>query len=380
MSSLTLSVILAMVLGTHPPSEPVPAYTVDASQGFGILLLLDLANGTEFPATVIGDFALDLRLRALALDPWGSLYGIDAFKQQLLLIDRDTAETTVVGDLGQEVHTYLSMTFDGCGRLWWLDQQPFIAGQERMAHLYKVDPLNGQAELHTVLTGFWHGLASFSEGLMTGHFVNGEGFFLHRLVTATGETTQLFAIDTFVVPYLGFELDGSLWGLSPGPIIAPPPPAVSLAIDFEQGVANEVSDFGIHHRYVGLAVAPPGGPCASACSLAGDVLCLNDNRFRVEINWRDFGDRRGRGQVAPARSDDSGLSWFFESKNWEMLVKVVDGCVKNDHFWVFATASGSVEFELLITDTFTGETFRHFNPLGQPAEFISDTRAFATCP
>ena len=109
------------------------------------------------------------------------------------------------------------------------------------------------------------------------------------------------------------------------------------------------------------------------------ALYLGDfGRFRVEVEWSD-GNRSGLGQMVPLRSDDSGLLWFFSENNWEMLIKVLDGCAINQRFWVFAGATTTVGYSLRVTDTATGETRLYENPLGQAARPIADSDAFATC-
>ncbi len=116
-----------------------------------------------------------------------------------------------------------------------------------------------------------------------------------------------------------------------------------------------------------------------ACQPSETRLCLNQGRFRVEVFWRDFKDNTGTGQVVLG-SEDSGLFWFFAPDNWEMLVKVLDGCGVNDHFWVFAAATTNVEYTLQVTDTATGEVREYTNRLGISSPAITDTGAFATCP
>jgi uncharacterized repeat protein (TIGR01451 family) len=118
---------------------------------------------------------------------------------------------------------------------------------------------------------------------------------------------------------------------------------------------------------------------AEGCFSEVDRLCLNDGRFRIEVDWKDFQGNAGHGQVADLNSADSGLFYFFDPDNWEMLVKVLDGCGFNDHFWVFSAATTNVEYTLRVTDTATGATSEYFNPLGQAAPAITDTAAFATC-
>ena len=102
--------------------------------------------------------------------------------------------------------------------------------------------------------------------------------------------------------------------------------------------------------------------------------------FKVEVEWKDFQNKAGHGRVVPFGSEDSGLFYFFDADNWEMLVKVLDGCGLNDHFWVFAAATTNVEYTLRVTDTQNGTVKEYLNPLGTSALALTDTGAFATCP
>ncbi|MCP4658622.1 MAG: hypothetical protein GY856_24695 [bacterium] len=79
-------------------------------------------------------------------------------------------------------------------------------------------------------------------------------------------------------------------------------------------------------------------------------------------------------------SDDSGLLWFFDPDNWELLVKVLDGCAVNQRYWVFAAATTNVETTLEVTDSLSGQMKTYHNPLGTSAAAVTDTFAFATCP
>ena len=63
-----------------------------------------------------------------------------------------------------------------------------------------------------------------------------------------------------------------------------------------------------------------------------------------------------------------------------MLVKVLDGCGVNGHYWVLAAATTNVEYTLRVTDTVTGAVREYFNPLGTRAAAITDTDAFRACP
>ena len=119
------------------------------------------------------------------------------------------------------------------------------------------------------------------------------------------------------------------------------------------------------------------GPCVAGPT----TLCLNNNRFRAEIDWRTA-DQPGEGQAVPLPSaPDSGLFYFFNAANIEMLIKVLNACVAPfNRFWVFYAATTNVEFTLTVTDTQTGRVNVYVNPLNQVAAPVQDVNAFATCP
>ncbi len=118
----------------------------------------------------------------------------------------------------------------------------------------------------------------------------------------------------------------------------------------------------------------------ATCTDTATAMCLNNERFRVEVEWEDFQDNTGSGMVVEFGSNDSGLFWFFDADNWEMLVKVLNGCAITNHYWVFSAATTNVEYTLRVTDTQTGVSKSYFNPLGTSAAAITDTGALATCP
>ena len=110
-----------------------------------------------------------------------------------------------------------------------------------------------------------------------------------------------------------------------------------------------------------------------------EALMLRNGRFKVTAAWKDFQLTRGNGQPIP-RSDDTGYFWFFDQANVEAVVKVLDGCGINGHFWVFAGGLTSVEVELTVEDTETSQVSIYSNNLANPFQPIQDTEAFATCP
>ncbi len=145
------------------------------------------------------------------------------------------------------------------------------------------------------------------------------------------------------------------------------------------GVDPEAVDVGNLIALSGRLLSGDEGP-VDPCQADESALCLNGERFRVEVSWRDFAGSSGVGQVVPASTDDSGLFWFFSANNWEMLAKVIDGCDFNQRVWVFAAAITNVEYRLRVTDTVSGEVKEYFNPLGESAAATTDIDAFAACP
>ncbi len=110
----------------------------------------------------------------------------------------------------------------------------------------------------------------------------------------------------------------------------------------------------------------------------GSGATLNDDRFEVTARWRSA-DQSGDAQAVEL-TDDSAYFYFFNRDNVEVVVKLLDGCRSNDHFWFFAAGLTNVEVELTVTDTQSGETKSWTNPLGTAFQPIQDTQAFATCP
>ena len=113
------------------------------------------------------------------------------------------------------------------------------------------------------------------------------------------------------------------------------------------------------------------------CQASDTATCLQGGRFRATVTWKDFQGAAGDGKVAAGRSADSGLFYFFERRNWELVVKVLNGCFQNGYFWVFGSASTDVEYSLTVEDLEKGTSRTYGNPLGQPSKAITDSTAFS---
>ena len=107
-------------------------------------------------------------------------------------------------------------------------------------------------------------------------------------------------------------------------------------------------------------------------------MCLNEGRFKVEVDFFDFNPTPIPATVSQT-AGDAGLFYFFQPNNVELLVKVLDACPVDNRFWVFYGGLTNVEFELRVTDTERNQSKNYFNPPGFPPA-VMDTSAFATCP
>ncbi|HSK78140.1 MAG TPA: hypothetical protein VLQ45_16930 [Thermoanaerobaculia bacterium] len=135
--------------------------------------------------------------------------------------------------------------------------------------------------------------------------------------------------------------------------------------------------------------APALSPAAAAvwepdivnifCIGSSDFLCVNDSHFAVDVSWRTPDGAMGRGRALQLTAD-SGVFWFFQPDNLELVVKVLDGCAVNGSHWVFAAGLTNVEVELRVEDIRTGQQKVYRNPQGRSFQPIQDTRAFPNCP
>lgn len=122
----------------------------------------------------------------------------------------------------------------------------------------------------------------------------------------------------------------------------------------------------------GQTYGTPGG-----CEPSATTLCLRQGRFAVSADWTTPAGATGNARVATARTAESGLLTFFNAANWELQVKVLDGCAVNGHFWVFAAGTTDVGFELTVMDLEGGTQTSYLHNPGVVAETIVDIEAFA---
>jgi hypothetical protein len=82
--------------------------------------------------------------------------------------------------------------------------------------------------------------------------------------------------------------------------------------------------------------------------LDGDVG--GGGRFEVDVFWESADGKTGGGRPV-ALTGDTGYFWFFDDSNVEVVIKVLDACLINGQFWVFAGGLADVEAEITVRDT-----------------------------
>lgn len=106
--------------------------------------------------------------------------------------------------------------------------------------------------------------------------------------------------------------------------------------------------------------APPPSS-TQPCRPGLNTLCLGNRRFKVQVDWFNLLNRTGGVGRAIQRTNASGFFTFGDPSNVELMVKVLDF---GDTVKVFYGQLTNLLFELIITDTRTGEFKPYFNTPG----------------
>ena len=136
-------------------------------------------------------------------------------------------------------------------------------------------------------------------------------------------------------------------------------------------VSGAGSESSVSRTYLVEAGEPRG-----TCVTGPETICLQDARYEVSVEWRTAGGESGAGRVVHAGTNDSGMFSFFGRDNWEILVKVLNGCSINGHHWVYAASATDLSLDLTVTDTASGEVRRYEVRPGADTA-IADPAAFA---
>jgi hypothetical protein len=146
---------------------------------------------------------------------------------------------------------------------------------------------------------------------------------------------------------------------------------------FNSAATDPIS--GIHGTVSG-SLAYLTGAVTGGCTTSTNTLCVGPSgRYALTATYKTA-SASGNAKVVPFQTTESGMFTFFSDTNWEMVVKVLNGCGVNNRKWVFTSGLTDQHVELVVTDQQAGTTKRYFNYSGQPFNAITDVNAFATCP
>ncbi len=124
-----------------------------------------------------------------------------------------------------------------------------------------------------------------------------------------------------------------------------------------------------------VRLSEPPGPGAATDCIPRPVTTLNGG-YDVRMCFETPSGLQTAAANYHLESDDSGLLYFFDRDNAEILLKVLDGCAVNGHRWVFTAPVTNLAFRLEIVERTSGMRFVQENAAGQTAQTAGDTAAF----
>ena len=104
-----------------------------------------------------------------------------------------------------------------------------------------------------------------------------------------------------------------------------------------------------------------------------------DGDYRVSLCYETADGTEGEANAGIYKSSKSGLLWFFDDENAEVLVKVLDGCDETGHRWVFMAAATDLAFNLYVTDG-KDQTWSYHNKQGEAAVTQTNNMALKCSP
>lgn len=223
----------------------------------------------------------------------------------------------------------------------------------------------------------WTHVAVSFDGTTRRHFIDGVEVAAHDGVAAplptNSEPVRIGSDVDFDFPPSGWIDEVRLWSVArtaaeivaakDAPITSAQPGLVSVW-GFDGDPLDAVGDNG--GVVVGGATFSPG--------LRLDLL---GGRFQVDMSWKSAVDD---GVARPIRlTDNTGTFYYLNPANYEVMLKVINGCALNGRYWVFVAGLTNVGLEITVTDTLTDTVQVYENPLGTAFAPVQDTNAFAGC-
>ena len=358
---------LALAFGSAPAAaDEIYAVLDGALQGLGV---------DERVVEPVGP--LDFDVVSLSFSEDGRLLGLTR-DWQIYEIDRQTADSTLVSTLpSEEGYSYDQLTAVGTDWAYLARRtEPFGLDEIVLARLSSGDvsvigpPYSAE---HPDRRFFLDSLSLLHGALMGFGDVRSEQK-LFSISPANGAATALSPELRTIPISSDADSDGDVWHVSD--TVITPPDYLLYPIDPGTGEGIPEKAFYIFRFPPPFAVYRDR---AGTCRPNETTLCFLDGRFRVTAEWRDDSGGSGPAGVVSGASDNAGLMWFFDPKNWEVSVKLLDGCGLNDRVWLFLSGTTNVELTVTVEDVVSGQRRFYENPLSTNLETVLDTEAFSSC-
>jgi hypothetical protein len=152
----------------------------------------------------------------------------------------------------------------------------------------------------------------------------------------------------------------------------------ATALDIMAAGTDRDSGVGILNAQAAVqAVLPNTAPCVRDANTA----CLQSSRFEAKVTFTNdsnsgnasvmsFGGQR-------AENTETAFYFFTSATNFEMGLKVLDGCGLNNKFWVFLSGLTDQGWTATIRDTQTGASKSYSNALHHLSQTVADTTALS---
>jgi hypothetical protein len=284
-----------------------------------------------------------------------------------------------------------SIAGKGWTESWWIGNcggtlRSYVKGYENG------NPNRTFRDAGVIPNGQWTHVAVVFTGTQRRHFINGElvGFWPESapLTTSTHPVRIGSDVSFQVTPHAAID-EVRLWSVQRSTaqiretineaITTPQPGLVAVwALNGSGADVIGPRDGVVAGSGTGFLTFPVALNCGASTSTS---LCLLD-RIVVSARFRTGGPGTPEGvaHTVNVANDGSGLFWFFNPDNWEIMVKAINACGVNDRYWVFSAATTNVFYRLEAFDIRAGANKIYFNYSGPPAPAVVDTGAFATCP
>jgi hypothetical protein len=390
LSALTaLAALLAAASPLHAAASnqaaPAPQFQALAN---GKLFVFDPTAVLTNPLPLQAGYpAGSFSLTGLAAGPAGETFvaGTDSVANSWLWqVDFGTGAATSVGAIPGYV--IADIAFDGAGRLYGLTDNG-VGGSPHS--LLLIDTATAAAAVVKVLDN--HGGPEFGPGYGALGFNPADGslyyafrdstyaFFLDKLAPGTFEQTRLQVPNNFdpAIPTAMVFSQGSLWLFISAGVYSADPANLAAGFSFA-GIPILRTRYARTEFDQDLVYVDGAIPSLLPCHPGPTVACLQ-GRFEVKVYYDATpGGGSGPANVALAGRPTAELT-FLDPESTELIVKVIDGCTLNSHWWIFAGGLTDAGVSLKVTDRLTRTVKVYQSPKGEAFQSIGDTSAFS-CP